>query len=99
MILFASFLFFALLTPVMLKAVLPMILSNQLSGEAVQGISGLIDMTQLDCVRNYMDDVQQIGTITVSYTHLDVYKRQVTLFAISSSTRLWFSLPCLRFTH
>lgn len=68
LILFASFLFFALLTPVMLKAVLPMILSNQLSGEAVQGISGLIDMTQLDCVRNYMDDVQQIGTIIIAFT-------------------------------
>ena len=33
LILFASFLFFALLTPVMLKVVLPMVLSGQLAGK------------------------------------------------------------------
>lgn len=68
LILFASFLFFALLTPVMLKVVLPMVLSGQLAGEAAQGIGGLTDMTQLDCIRNYMDDVLQIGTIIIAFT-------------------------------
>lgn len=68
LILFASFLFFALLTPVMLKVVLPMVLSGQFAGEASQGISGLTDMTQLDCIRNYMDDVLQIGTIIIAFT-------------------------------
>jgi ABC-type transport system involved in multi-copper enzyme maturation permease subunit len=68
LILLASFLFFALLTPVMLKVVLPMVLSSQLSGEASQAISGLTDMTQLDCIRNYMDDVLQIGTIIIAFT-------------------------------
>lgn len=68
LILLASFLFFALLTPVMLKVVLPMVLSSQLSGEASQAISGLTGMTQLDCVRNYMDDVFQIGTLIISFT-------------------------------
>lgn len=68
LILFASFLFFALLTPVMLKVVLPMVLSGQLAGEATQGIGGLTDMTQLDCIRNYMDDVLQIGTIIIAFT-------------------------------
>ena len=68
LILFASFLFFALLTPVMLKVVLPMVLSGQLGGETTQGISGLTDMTQLDCIRNYMDYVLQIGTIIIAFT-------------------------------
>jgi hypothetical protein len=69
LILFASFLFFALLTPVMLKVVLPMVLSGQLAGEALQeGVIGLTDMTQLDCIRNYMDDVLQIGTIIIAFT-------------------------------
>lgn len=67
LILFASFMFFALLTPVMLKVILPMVLSNQLAGEAAQGIGGLTDMTQLDCIRNYMDDVLQIGTIIIAF--------------------------------
>lgn len=68
LILFASFLFFALLTPVMLKVILPMILSSQLVGEVSQGLNDLTDMTQLDCIRNYMDDVSQIGTIIIAFT-------------------------------
>lgn len=68
LILFSSFLFFALLTPVMLKVVLPMVLSGQFAGEATQSISGLTDMTQLDCIRNYMEDVLQIGTIIITFT-------------------------------
>ncbi|HEY8500517.1 MAG TPA: hypothetical protein VIL89_07860 [Clostridia bacterium] len=68
LILFASFMFFALLTPVMLKIVIPMILSGQFSGDVQQAIGGLTDMTQLDCIRNYMDDVLQIGTIIIAFT-------------------------------
>ncbi len=68
LILLACFIFFALLTPVMLKTVLPMVLSAQLTGETAQGFSGLDDMTQLDCIRNYMDDVLQIGTIIITFT-------------------------------
>ncbi len=68
LILFAGFLFFALLTPVMLKVVLPIVLSGQLAGETTQSISGLTDITQLDCMRNYMDDVLQIGTIIIAFT-------------------------------
>ena len=41
LILFASFMFFALLTPVMLKIVLPMVLSGQFSGDVPQAIGGL----------------------------------------------------------
>jgi len=68
LILFASFLFFALLTPVMLKIVLPMVLSGRFSGDVPQAIGGLTDMTQLDCIRNYMEDVLQIGTIIIAFT-------------------------------
>lgn len=68
LILFASFLFFALLTPVMLKIVIPMVLSGQFSGDVPQAIGGLTDMTQLDCIRNYMEDVLQIGTIIIAFT-------------------------------
>ena len=60
--------FFALLTPVMLKVVLPMVLFNQPTGEIMQGMSGLDNITQLDCIRNYMDDVLQIGTIIIAFT-------------------------------
>jgi hypothetical protein len=68
LILFACFLFFALLTPVMLKMVLPMVLSGRLGGGVSQTVAGLTDMTQLDCIRNYMDDVLQIGTVVIAFT-------------------------------
>ena len=68
LILFASFLFFALLTPIMLKIVLPMVLSGRLAGDVPQAVGGLTGMTQLDCIRNYMDDVLQICTIIIAFT-------------------------------
>jgi hypothetical protein len=68
LILFASFLFFALLTPIMLKIVLPMVLSGWLAGDVPQAVGSLTGMTQLDCIRNYMDDVLQIGTIIIAFT-------------------------------
>lgn len=68
LILFASFLFFAFLTPLMLKVILPMILSSQFGGEATKGIGDLTDMTQLDCIRNYINNVLQLGSIITSFT-------------------------------
>ena len=68
LILFASFLFFALLTPVMLKVVLPQVLGSQFAGEASRDMGGMPDMTQLDCIRSYMGDVFEIGTIIVAFT-------------------------------
>lgn len=68
LILLASFLFFALLTPVMLKVVLPQILFGRSTGETAQVIGGFTNMTQIGCVRNYMEDVFQIGTLIVVFT-------------------------------
>lgn len=69
-ILLVSFLFFALLTPVMLKVVLPQVLSSQFGGEAAQAqdVSGMMDMTQLGCIQSYMGDVFEIGIIIISFT-------------------------------
>lgn len=69
LVLLASFLFFALLTPVMMKVVLPTILTDQFAGKNSQGIgSDLMDMTQVDCIQNYMGDVFEIGTIIIAFT-------------------------------
>jgi hypothetical protein len=66
LILFASFMFFALLTPVMLKVVLPGILQNQ--GASPNDLSGIMGMTQTACIQIYMNDVFEIGTIIVAFT-------------------------------
>lgn len=66
LILLASFLFFALLTPVMLKFVLPGVLQSQ--GVAQADLSGIMGMTQTACIQVYMNDVFEMGTILVAFT-------------------------------
>lgn len=66
LILLASFLFFALLTPLMLKFVLPGILQSQ--GASPQDLSGIMGMTQISCIQIYMNDIFEMGTIIVAFT-------------------------------
>lgn len=66
LILLASFLFFALLTPVMLKFVLPGVLQGQ--GVSSEDFGGIMGMTQTACIQIYMNDVFEMGTILVAFT-------------------------------
>jgi len=67
LIVFAGFMFFALLTPIMLKVVLPQVLKNQLVSGTVQNIEGIIGMTQVGCIQSYMGDVFEMGTILIAF--------------------------------
>lgn len=67
-ILASSFMFFALLTPLMLKVVLPQILSGSFAAEPSLEIKEMMNMTQIDCIQSYMGDVFEIGTVIVSFT-------------------------------
>jgi hypothetical protein len=60
LILFASLLFLALLTPIMLKVVLPQVLGGE--------VNDLVMMTQRDCIRSYLGDVFEIGGIVIAFT-------------------------------
>lgn len=66
LVLLACFLFFALLTPLMLKFILPGILKSQ--GVSSQELSGLMNITQIGCIQIYMNDVFEMGTIIVAFT-------------------------------
>lgn len=66
LVLLAGFLFFALLTPVMLRYVLPGVLSGQ--GVPPQELSEMQALTQADCIHIYMNDVFEMGTILVVFT-------------------------------
>lgn len=68
LILITGFLFFAVLTPVMTKVVLPVVLKSQFPGMTEQMLAEMLDMTQLGCVRSYMGDVFEIGSIIVAFT-------------------------------
>lgn len=68
LILAASFLFFAVLTPVMMKVILPEVLKGQFPHMSEQELSGMISMTQLDAIRSYMGDVFEVGSVIVAFT-------------------------------
>jgi len=68
LILAVSFLFFAMLTPVMTKLVLPSVIKSQFPGMTEQELHAMLDMTQLGCLRSYMGDVFEIGSIIVAFT-------------------------------
>lgn len=68
LILAASFLFFAVLTPVMMKVILPEVLKGQFPQMSEQELSGMMGMTQLDVIRSYMGDVFEVGSVIVAFT-------------------------------
>lgn len=68
LILFVGFLFFAVLTPVMMKVFMPLILKSQFPGMTEQTIAEMVEMTQIGCIRSYMGDVFEIGSIIVAFT-------------------------------
>lgn len=68
LILMAGFLFFAILTPVMLKLILPAILQSQMPGLTEETLNMIIDQSQLGSIRSYMGDVFEIGSIIVAFS-------------------------------
>jgi hypothetical protein len=68
LILLTGLLFFAVSTPVMVKVLLPEILKSQFPGMSEQALADMLDMTQLGCIRSYMGDVFEIGSIIVAFT-------------------------------
>ncbi|PKM67992.1 MAG: hypothetical protein CVU95_04925 [Firmicutes bacterium HGW-Firmicutes-2] len=63
----ASFLFFAILTPIMMKFILPQLLLNQFQGMEEATISQMLDMSQKGSLLGYMSDLFEIGTIVVVF--------------------------------
>lgn len=61
-----GFMFFSLLTPFMLKIVLPQVLLSR--GATTRDLSGLLDVTQIGCLQIYLKDMFEIGTIIVSFS-------------------------------
>lgn len=68
LVLAIGFLFFAVLTPVMTKVVLPQVLASQFPGMTEEVMRGMVDMSQLGCLRSYMGDIFEIGSIIVAFT-------------------------------
>ena len=68
LILFISFFFFALMTPVMTKVVLPMILQSQFPGLGEDALAGMLDLSQRGSLQSYMGDIFEVGSLIVAIT-------------------------------
>ena len=68
LILAAGFLFFAMLTPVMMKLVLPGVIKSQMPGISPEMMEQMFMMTQLSSIQSYMGDMYEIGSVMVAFT-------------------------------
>ena len=67
LILAVSFLFYAFMTPVMIKVILPQVLKSQFPGMDETMLSQMIDMTQLGSLQAYISDIFELGSIVVAF--------------------------------
>lgn len=100
-----SFLFFAILTPIMMKFILPQLLLNQFPGMNAASISDMIDMSQKGAILGYMSDLFEIGAIIVVFALSGLLAQEIKentmvlpicsgkkLFSILTSKLLVFSI-------
>lgn len=67
LILLASLLFYALLTPILLTTVLPKILASQFEGPEAEALLAALGTDQTAIMGSYVGDVYEIGTILVTF--------------------------------
>ena len=68
LIIAAAFLFLGLLTPIMLKVILPMIFSSQFPGMDESMIEQMVDMSQRGSLQGFFNDLFEMGTIIAVFT-------------------------------
>ena len=68
LIIAAAFMFLGLLTPIMLKVILPMIFSSQFPGMDESMIEQMVDMSQRGSLQGFFNDLFEMGTIIAVFT-------------------------------
>lgn len=68
LILAAGFAFFSMMTPIMMKLVLPNVMKSQMPGLTEDVMAQLFRISQVGCIQSYMGDVLEIGTILIAFT-------------------------------
>jgi ABC-2 type transport system permease protein len=77
LILAAGFFFFALLDPVMIKIILPLIIKSQFPDMSGDALSGMFKISQTAAVQNYMNDIFEMGTLIVAFTLCGVIAQEI----------------------
>src|SRR5690554_4720353 len=68
LIIAAAFTFLGLLTPIMLKILLPMIFSSQFPGMDDSMIEQMVDMSHRGSLQGFFNDLFEMGTLIVAFT-------------------------------
>ncbi|NLV48571.1 MAG: hypothetical protein GXY22_07935 [Clostridiaceae bacterium] len=68
LIIAAAFMFLGLLTPLMLKVILPMVFSSQFPGMDEEMIAQMIDMSQFGSLQGFFGDLYEMGTVIVAFS-------------------------------
>lgn len=82
LIIFAGFMFFALLTPVMNKFLLPGLLKSQFPGMGEEALQSMLVSTQAENIRGYMGDIFEIGLIIVAFTLCGVIAAEIKEYTL-----------------
>ena len=74
----ASFLFFAVMTPVMTKLVLPGVLRSAYPDIAPEVMEAMFSMTHAESIRSYLSDIFQIGTLIVAFVFSGIIAQELS---------------------
>ncbi len=91
LVIVVSFLFFAILDPVMSKFILPEIMKSQFPGLPEEALASLMDNSQIGIIRTYLNDVFQIGMLVVILTLSGVVAQEINqktiIFPVTSGKK------------
>lgn len=68
MIIAATYFFFALSVPIMIKVLLPALLKSQFPGMSDSDLALMIDISQMGSMTNYMSNIFEVGLIVFGFT-------------------------------
>lgn len=78
LIVFAAFLFFAVVTPVLTKLVLPGVLKSAYPDMSQEVLNAMLSMTHAESIRSYLGDIFQMGTLIISFLFAGVVAQEIS---------------------
>lgn len=77
LILSASFIFYGLLTPILLTVIMPEVLAKQFRGEDLESLLGMLDASQTAVMTSFLGDISEIGTLLVAFVLCGLIAQEV----------------------
>ena len=78
LIVFAAFMFFAVVNPVMTKLVMPGLFKNHYPEMSSEMIESMLGMTHHDSVRGYLGDIFEMGTLIIAFLFSGIVAQEIS---------------------